>query len=127
MKLSDLSQSWQDQLKASQLLLCQKNRNTPYEVTRYDKNGTRYFYARRCCKSWNDDKGHSMPFGGGTYWTIAYGRVAFRGYINPCGETEYELCDGPRFNKSMNGTVIPSEVATKKEVLALLAKIGIFD
>lgn len=126
MKFSELSIEWQEQLTKDRKELAGRNINTSYEVVRYNAAGTRYFRARRVQKSWNDDKGNSMPFGGGSYWTVAYGAVQFRAYRNCMGEREYELCDGNKYSKSANGTVIPSRVATKKEVLEILKAIAIF-
>ena len=127
MTIDELPAEWQEQLAADRLALARNNRDTPYEVVRYNPEGTRYFRARRCCRSWMDDKGHYMPFGGGTYWSVAYGAVQFRATRNPLGQKEYELCDGKRYAKSANGTTIPETVETKKEVLRILADIGIFE
>lgn len=126
MKLSELPTEIQQQLAHEKLLLPSRKRNTGYEVLLYNAEGTRYFYAKRYCAPWWDDKGHYMPFGGGTYWEIAYGAVQFRKYKSCCGTTEYELCDGKRYGKSANGTEIPRRLGSKKEVLELIRKIGIF-
>ncbi len=101
--------------------------NTPYRVHLCSIDGRRYFYARRCCMSWGDDKGHSMPFGGGTYWVLSYGAIQFRRVRTPAGTWDYELCDGKTFGRSANGTVIPQTVETKKEVRAIIKSIGIFN
>ena len=50
-----------------------------------------------------------------------------RHYKNPLGGDEYDLTDGPRFSKSANGTEIWPTLDTKKEVLDVIRKIGIFD
>ena len=126
MKLNELSAEWQESLAKDRLELTKKNTDTPYLVVRYNAEGTRYFRARRCCRSWQDDKGNYMPFGGGTYWTVTYGAVQFRKTRNPMGQPEYELCDGKHYDRSSNGTVIPARVGTKKEVLRILNDIGIF-
>ena len=102
-----------------------KQVNTAYEVLMYNKAGTRYFNARRVQGSWQGN-GVYMPFGGGSKWTIKYGEMGFRTHRNPFGGIDAELCMGRTFGKSSNGTVIPKSVGTKKEVLALIAQIGIF-
>lgn len=126
MKLTELPQEVQGQLAFERATLKHKCENSAYRVVLYNEAGTRYFTAFRQCESWSDDKGHYMPFGGGTYWVIAYGCVQFRAYKSCVGTREYELCNGKRYGKSANGTEIPSRLATKKEVLALVKKIGIF-
>ena len=126
MKISELPQDVQDRLNNERKELCKKNLNTPYEVRLYNKEGTRYFAARRVCKVWADDKGHYMPFGGGTYWTVRYGAVQFRNERQAIGR-RYELCDGKTYMKSKNGTEIFPEVDTKKEVMRIAKLIGIFD
>ena len=67
-----------------------------------------------------------MPFGGGSKWAIKYGEVQFYGTKNPFGQIEYGLIDGHCYSKSSNGTVIPKYLDTKKEVMELISKIGIF-
>ena len=99
--------------------------NTAYEVVMYNKAGSRYFSARRVQGSWQGN-GVYMPFGGGSKWIIKYGEMGFRLHRDPFGGIGAELCMGKAFGKSKNGTIIPQSVATKKEVLALIAQIGIF-
>ena len=77
MIFKDLPSETKQRLLREQTQLHKKNVNTPYRVHIYNFLGTRYFYARRVCESWADDKGNSMPFGGGTHWVIAYGAVGF--------------------------------------------------
>lgn len=125
MRFSDLPQQIQDSLTSEQGRLHLKQVNTAYEVLMYNKAGTRYFNARRVQGSWQGN-GVYMPFGGGSEWTIRYGEMGFRSRRNPFGGIDAELCMGRAFGKSSNGTVIPKSVGTKKEVLALIAKIGIF-
>lgn len=59
-------------------------------------------------------------------WNVTYGAVKFRRTRNPLGQTEYELSDGKRYTRSANGTEVPAQVGTKKEVLRILNDIGIF-
>ena len=122
MKFSELPQETQDFLKLQMSLLHDKRINNAYHVLLYNEKGTRYFYARRMsiATKW-------AGFGGGSYWKVTYGAVGFHGTRNPVGEIDYELCDGGAFSKSANGTVIPTEVGTKKEVIALARQISIFN
>lgn len=126
MKFNELPTDAQISLNRERDELKGKCVNTPYVIHIYNAEGTRYFYARRISESWNDDKGHYMPFGGGSHWRLSYGAVQFEGYKNPVGERDYRLCDGKTYGKSVNGTVIPRVVSTKKEVLAIINQIGIF-
>ena len=125
MKFSELSQQVQEALTKEKGLLHLKKVNTAYEVLVYNKTGTRFFNAKRVQSSWQDN-GAYMPFGGGSVWTIKYGEMGFRTCRNPFGGIDAELRMGKTFGKSKNGTVIPKSVGTKKEVLALIAQIGIF-
>ena len=126
MRFSELPQQVQDSLTTELSLLHLKQVNTAYEVLVYNKPGTRFFHARRIQSSWQDNNGNYMPYGGGSKWTIKYGEIGFRTCRNPFGEIDAELRMGKTFGKSKNGTVIPKSVGTKKEVLALIAQIGIF-
>lgn len=125
MHYTELPQEVQETLAMAKSRLHLKQVNTAYEVLRYNKNGTRYFHARRVQGSWQGN-GVYMPFGGGSKWTIKYGEIGFKTHRNPFGGIDAELGMGRSFGKSANGTVIPSSVNTKQEVLALLTAIGIF-
>lgn len=125
MRFSELPQQVQDSLTSEQSLLHLKQVNTAYEVLVYNVTGTRFFHAKRVQSSWQGN-GAYMPFGGGSEWTVRYGEMGFRTFRNPFGGIDAELRMGKTFSKSKNGTVIPKSVGTKKEVLALIAKIGIF-
>ncbi len=126
MRFSELPQQVQNALAKEQRLLHLKKINTSYEVLVYNEAGTRFFSAKRVQSSWQDTNGNYMPYGGGSKWIIKYGEMGFRTCRNPFGEIDAELRMGKTFGKSKNGTVIPNCVATKKEVLALIAQIGIF-
>ena len=126
MLFSELPLSIQERLTAERKTLHLKNHQDPYNVVAYNAEGTRYFRARRCVRSWRDDKGHSMPFGGGTYWTISYGPVQFRAVKTPVGTADYELCDGKPYRLTKDGTAIPPKVATKAEVMKILKELNIF-
>lgn len=127
MKFSELPTDIQLILKSEQATLSERNTDTPYRIVLYNKEGTRYFVAVRRVKCWADNKGHCMPFGGGSEWAIRYGKMAFRRYVTPAGTTEYELTEGVKFRKSANGTDIPARVKSKAEVLEIAQKIGIFN
>lgn len=120
-----MPQQVQDSLTSEKSLLHLKQVNTAYEVLVYNKTGTRFFHARRVQSSWQGN-GAYMPFGGGSKWSIRYGEMGFRSHRNPFGGIDAEMCMGRAFGKSSNGSMIPQSVATKREVLELLAKIGIF-
>lgn len=126
MKFEELPAEVQQQLAQQRAELAGKRINTAYRVELYNADGTRYIEAVRCCKSWNDDKGHAMPFGGGTYWTIRYGAVQWQTCKDPLGGKAYELCNGKQYGKSRNGVEIPNRLNTKKEVIALIKSIGLF-
>lgn len=127
MKISELPTEIQAQLAKDRQALAKKKVDTPYEVELYNTEGTRYFRARRVQHAWNDDKGNSMRFGGGSHWNVAYGAVQASGYLSPVGTIEYELGLGKTFRRSANGTVIPKAVATKKEVLDIAKAIAVFN
>lgn len=121
MKFNELPQEIQDSLNAEAKALREKNRNTPYEVLLYNEKGTRYFMARRNAigTTWGS-------FGGGSEWKCSYGKVQFQRRRDPLGGIEYVLTEGQRFAHSANGTEIPEKVATKKEVIDIINRIGIF-
>ena len=125
MRAKELPIEVQETLAEAMGRLHLKQVNTAYEVLMYNKAGTRYFNARRVQGSWQGN-GVYMPFGGGSRWIIKYGEMGFRLHRDPFGGIGAELCMGRHFGKSANGTVIPSSVNAKQDVLALLAKIGIF-
>lgn len=126
MKSLELPIELQNDLKNQQAAIAKKRVNNSYEVLLYNESGTRYFWARRYQASWYKD-GKYMPYGGGSSWSIRYGKMQFRRYKNPVGTVEVELVEGDLFNKSQNGTRIPKEVKTKAEVLAIAKQIGIFN
>ena len=125
MHYTDLPKEVQETLAEAKGRLHLKKINTAYEVLVYNETGTRFFNARRVQSSWQGN-GNYMPFGGGSKWTIKYGEMGFRTYRNPVGEIDAEICMGRIFGKSSNGTVVPKSVSTKKDVMALIAQIGIF-
>lgn len=99
--------------------------NSAYRICFTNPEGTRYFSAIRKVISWNDDKGHYMPFGGGSYWQIKYGKIKWTTEKDPIGGKVYLWVKSREtFSKSANSTIIPKEVKTKKEVLEIAKKIG---
>lgn len=127
MKFSELPIEVQQDLKNQQAALAKKRINNSYKVLLYNESGTRYFWARCHPASWFDGKGHYLPFGGGSSWSVRYGKVQFRRYKSPLGTDEVELVKGGFFDMSQNGTRIPQEVKTKAEVRAIAKQIGIFN
>lgn len=126
MELKDLPISVQEELLAERTLLHTKWKvNTAYKVLFTNLEGTRYFSATRECIPYYDNKGNYMPFGGGTQWRIKYGRILWSIGKDPMGgKTYWWLASGKTFSKSINGTVIPTKVSTKKEVMEIVKKIG---
>lgn len=123
MKFSELPIKTQERLKDESR---KRFRNDAYEVYLVSRNGSRYLMARRHQIPWSDCNGNSMPFGGGSEWSVQYGELAFALRRQVIGR-DYEICHGKRFGKSANGTIIPKSVKTKKEVMALAKAIGIFE
>lgn len=133
MKLHELPQEIQDKLNADRDNWKGHIASGAYGVTAYNSFGTRYFTATRRCVGWADTKGHSMPFGGGTYWEIRYGEMKWRHSVrrDPLGQRydEYYWVHSTSYAKVTNpetGEVveIPHTLDTKKEVMALLKKIA---
>lgn len=98
------------------------SKNTQYHIVCVNNEGTRYLIADRH----TDFYGRSSSF---SYWKVRYGKISwhFSRTSNPF-EPEYtpEFTFGQCFSKSLNGTFIRSSVGTKKEVMELIAAIGIF-
>ena len=126
MKLDDLDGKIKNELLEQRKELCLKwKQNSAYDICFTNTDGTRYFKAMRVVLSWNDDKGHYMPFGGGTYWKIRYGKIKWATVKNPIGGKDYVWVQSREtFSKSANGTVIPIKLKTKKEVLEIAKQIG---
>ena len=128
MKLNELPQEIQDKMRDERKSLVKTwHRNDPYYICFVNEDGTRYFEASRHCYDWSNDRGAYMPFGGGSYWTISYGKIKWKSYTD-LGETCYKwVCSSETFGKAANGTEIPKRLDTKKEVLAVAKAIGIFN
>lgn len=130
MKFIELPKETQEQLLKERKELHNQNIDCSYSVHLYNEEGTRIFRATRICKEWGDNKGHSMPFGGGSYWKILYGKTKIVYKINPIGEKDFYWVEGKQFTAitTKKGTVqIPKELNTKKEVIELVKKIGLFN
>lgn len=125
MTLKDLPQEIQDQLLADRAKLHEtKKVNNAWHVAFVNKEGTRYFEAWR--------KNDFQRWSGGCtsgWWRVRYGKVLWDRHIWPTGGgyDYFWVFSGKWFTKSQNGTEIPTDVHTKKEVLELAKKIGIFD
>lgn len=130
MKFSELPIETQNYLTQQKVEYVKRKRNTAYEILVYSNDGNRYFYARRSCIPWWDDKGHAMPFGGGTVWAIKYGAVQIS-RRRMLGCDVYNWVDGRTFSSRTmeDGSVveIPSELKTKKEVVNLIKQLKIFN
>ena len=127
MNINELPIEAQQWIERRRVAIANKVINTPYEIELCNATGTRYFLAMRRQAAWWDDKGHYLPFGGGSQWDIRYGVINWRRCKNPLGEWEYDINYGKCYAKSQNGTVIPTTLKTKKEVIELAKAIGIFN
>lgn len=123
MKLNELPIEIQNELNAKRAMLhVTEHCNTPWRVSLVNKEGTRYFLATRH----NDFAGYGSIYG---WWRVRYGKVLWDRQKQPLGN-DYDyfwVLSGKTFSKSKNGTDVPREVHTKKEVLELARKIGIFE
>lgn len=125
MTLNDLPIEVQNELNAKRADLHKTEYcNTAWRVSLVNKEGTRYFLAYRR----NDFSRYS---GGSIYgwWVVRYGKVLWDRRKQPLGNDfdYFWVLSGKTFGKSKNGTEIPKEVHTKKEVLEIARKIGIFE
>lgn len=134
--LQDLPEDIRERLQAERAELHNKwKTNTSYNIMFTNVEGTRYFAAHRRCIGWYDLKGHSMPFGGGTYWEIQYGAIKWKMTRHPLYDNYHNFDDydydwmlsRQLFGKSTNGTIIPAKVGAKKEVLEIAKAIGTLD
>lgn len=120
MKFSELPQEWQDKLNESRKDLVRKNHNGKWDLTLFNKEGTRYFFAH-----------YNSPGGlyGFSSWTVKYGQVGFAKTKDKKGNEIYEwrMNFNKFFAESSNGTKIPKDVRTKKDAIEIAKKIGIFD
>ena len=127
MTFSELPADVRERLTKDVKKLAGTGRSTAYTVDCYDATGKRHFIARRCTRAWADDKGNSMPFGGGSYWVISYRPICWHTYRNPLGYLDYEITDGKRYAnvqaEAGNVYTIPQCVETKAEVIAVLRRI----
>lgn len=111
MKFSELPIEVQEKLNTKRLTLRNHQINSKCEVLLYNPSGTRYFYAKRC------------QIDGSSQWEIKYGFMCFS-RMNQEISCDYEIVKGKTYSQSANGTIIPSTVKTKKEVILLAHKIG---
>lgn len=121
MKFSELPQEWQEKLNEDRKKLHLKNHNGKWDLTLYNKEGTRYFWA-----SYTSPGCGRYSF---SYWCVKYGPTVFAKATDKKGNETYELriplnkC----FSESSNGTKIPRDVRTKKDAIEIARAIGIFD
>lgn len=121
-KLSDLQVDIQKHLHDERLDLHETwKKNDAYYVCFTNEEGTRYFQAVRVSLA-----GQYSKFGGGSYWKVRYGKILWDCKPAPMGELKeyFWTMSNKIFNKSSNGTVIPTRVDTKKEVLEIAKSIG---
>lgn len=124
MKFSELPLEVQAKLKKEQKELHNHCKNDAYYILFYNEEGTRYVECHRTSIPYTD--GYYMPFGGGSYWNIKYGKMAFCKQKHPIGNGfDWVLCMGGNFT-SVNGYEIPKQVKTKKEALEVIKRIGKF-
>lgn len=126
MKFIELPLEVQERLKQEQKELHTHNVNKAYWIRLYNEAGTRYIECKRATIPYIGDKGGYMPFGGGSYWNIEYGKMAFCKQKHQIGNGfDWVLCMGGNFT-SVNGYEIPKQVKTKKEALEVIKRIGKF-
>lgn len=125
MTLQDLPEDVQQKLLSERVKLWQTmHANDAWHVAFVNKEGTRYFeaYRRNDFTRWSGGSMHG-------WWRVRYGKVLWDRSKQPIGN-DYDyfwVFSNHTFKRSMNGTDIPKEVHTKKEVIELAKAIGIFD
>ena len=127
MMFSELPVDVQVRLRNEKEQYVSKRINDSYTIHIYSTDGKRYFYARRHALA-----STHMSFGGGSYWTIAYGVVMFERFVDPLGGRDYRWCDGSKRFGSVtkddgSKVEIPARVETKQEVIDIIRAIGKFD
>lgn len=130
MTFNELPQDKQQALIDSRKTLYVKMReDTGYRVVRVNKTGTRFFEAQRRQIAYTGNPCGYMRFGGGSYWVIYYGEIRWRAVRHPMGN-DYDcvwICSHKHLFGSRNGVQIPGRLNTKKEVMALIDKLEIFN
>ena len=117
MKFNELPQEWQEKLLEERKNLHKRNHIGKSSVTLYNKEGTRFFWASYSSRSRYEP----------AHWSVSYGAVQFTREYDFSRNESYVWTWGKRFNQSLNGTHIPRWVDTRKDVLELVDKIGIFE
>ena len=126
MKISELPKDKAEKLlKAQKALHVTMREDNSYHVVRVNKEGTRYFEAHRVSMSYSPN----MPFGGGSYWRIRYGAMGWCRRKDMVGNDYHCIWfkTSQTFSKSRTCIDIPATLNTKKEVMALLKQIGMFN
>jgi hypothetical protein len=131
MKFKELPQEVQDRLLAEIAENANKFCDGAFELKIYSKEGTRGIYARRSVGDCVNKYGHSWRLGGAQNWTIRFFGVQFERYTTPVGTRDWRLCESKTFGALIlnDGTriEIPKTLPKKKDVLALIASMPIFD
>ena len=122
MNLNELPQNIQDQLREERTqLYINWRKNTSHEICFTNKEGTRYFYAKRKL----DNPTPGMGCYGSSTWRVSYGKILWEIRTIGWGIEYYEwVMTNQKFGKAANGTVIPSRIKTKKEVMDVAKAIG---
>ena len=117
MKLQDIPQEqWMKMYECRKKLFLESLAGQA-SIVLYNEEGTRYFSA------------YYIPSWGGrrAFWSVRYGEVELtKAYDDITGTSSYEWINGREFRKSSNGTIVPRWLDTRKEVVELANKIGIF-
>lgn len=122
-KLTELPEEIKNALIEERNHLCETWKlNNSYHVCFVNKEGTRFFAADRISVA-----GLYHAFGGGSYWRVRYGSIKWGMNRGIMGTYEYSWRKSTIYTRSSNGTIIPMQVDTKKEVMDLVKNIGIFE
>lgn len=115
MEIHELPSDVRTRVEAERKNLRSKNESGRWTVRVYNAEGTRCLTA------------YYMPEPRNNHWIVRYGVVQLFRLYDTDGRSFYEWRLGRKlFTQSANGTKIPRSVKTKKDVLALIDKIGIF-
>ena len=131
MKFNELPQEVQDRLNAEIAEKANKFYDGAFELKIYSTAGTRGIYAYRSVAGCVNKNGHDWRLGGPQNWTIRFFGLQFESYTTPVGTRDWRLCESKTFNALIlkDGTriEIPKTLPKKKDVLALIASMPIFD
>lgn len=91
--------------------------NTPYRFVLVNTDKKRYFRAVRTTDA---IRGQGCSI---SYWKIAYGKLQYRIKAGYFGEADFEWRFGKQFGK-VGDVEIPTQVHTKKEVIAIARRLS---